>query len=88
MAASDRALRYLVSLGIADSSIHVGLQPIDSSGAFAVSGGTENRVEFHTHRYGNDRLAVCGPGAGPQVTALGVVGDLIDLAGSAGEESP
>jgi bifunctional aspartokinase / homoserine dehydrogenase 1 len=41
---------------------------------------TDNIVEFQTTRYRESPLVVQGPGAGPEVTAGGVFGDLLRLA--------
>jgi len=42
--------------------------------------GPANYIAFHTGRYAEIPLAVSGPGAGPEVTAAGVLGDVINLA--------
>ena len=79
-AAQGHVLRYVASIVPVTTSICIALQPYGRSEPFAVSAGTENRVEFHTEQYGNGTLSVCGPGAGPQVTAMGVISDLLELA--------
>jgi aspartokinase/homoserine dehydrogenase 1 len=38
---------------------------------------TDNVVRFLTSRYNQNPLVVQGPGAGPEVTAGGVFGDLL-----------
>jgi len=72
------ALRYLAQ--VSPDGIHVGLVRVPPSDSFASISGPENRVAFHTRRYAGHPLAISGPGAGPEVTAAGVLGDLIDLA--------
>jgi len=74
-------LRYAASINPGERSIRVALQPFERSDPFACCAGTENRIEFHTERYARDILSVSGPGAGPQVTAMGVLSDLVELAG-------
>src|SRR5690606_39237088 len=43
---------------------------------------TANLVQFTTARYASNPLVVQGPGAGPQVTAAGVFGDILAIAHS------
>ncbi|MFU8803417.1 MAG: homoserine dehydrogenase, partial [Bradymonadaceae bacterium] len=50
------------------------------SHAFAGIKLTDNIVQFETGRYNENPLVVQGPGAGPEVTAGGVFGDLLRLA--------
>ncbi|MDQ3056541.1 MAG: hypothetical protein M3Q96_02160 [Pseudomonadota bacterium] len=45
---------------------------------------TDNLVQFRTARYSDNPLVVQGPGAGPQVTAAGVFGDVLMIAESLG----
>ena len=40
----------------------------------------EEHVAFRTARYADTPLVVSGPGAGPEVTAAGILGDIINLA--------
>ncbi|MCB9650627.1 MAG: hypothetical protein H6730_29155 [Deltaproteobacteria bacterium] len=42
--------------------------------------GTENLVVFHSDRYNTIPLVVTGPGAGVEVTAMGVLGDILRVA--------
>jgi aspartokinase/homoserine dehydrogenase 1 len=41
--------------------------------------GTDNQVAFTTVRYRKNPLVITGPGAGPAVTAAGVLNDLLRL---------
>ena len=43
--------------------------------------GTRNLVAFTTRRYRTEPLVVSGPGAGPEVTAAGILNDIHSLAG-------
>jgi aspartokinase/homoserine dehydrogenase 1 len=43
--------------------------------------GTDNQIVFTTPRYDENPLAITGPGAGPAVTAAGVLNDVLKLAG-------
>jgi len=41
---------------------------------------TDNLIQFRTRRYADNPLVVQGPGAGPDVTAAGVFGDILAIA--------
>ena len=43
--------------------------------------GTRNLIAFTTSRYRHEPLVVSGPGAGPAVTAAGILNDIYSLAG-------
>ncbi|MCC7060875.1 MAG: hypothetical protein IT508_11655, partial [Burkholderiaceae bacterium] len=60
--------------------VTVALQSVPLSSPFAGLKGTDNQVVFTTTRYRENPLVITGPGAGPQVTAAGVVNDVIKLA--------
>ena len=46
--------------------------------------GPDNIVVFQTERYREHPLVIRGPGAGADVTAAGVLGDVLKTAGVAG----
>ncbi|MBT8091076.1 MAG: bifunctional aspartate kinase/homoserine dehydrogenase I [Gammaproteobacteria bacterium] len=72
-------LRYVGRLS-ADGTATVGLAAVGSDHAFSNINLTDNIVQFETDRYSANPLVVQGPGAGPEVTAGGVFGDLLRLA--------
>jgi aspartokinase/homoserine dehydrogenase 1 len=76
-------LRYVARL---DRTGHasVGLVEMDRTHAFANTRLTDNIVQFSTQRYCANPLVVCGPGAGPEVTAAGVFADLLRVAQALG----
>ncbi len=78
-AAAGRHLRYIARLG-ADGRASVGLEAVEASHPFSNINLTDNIVQFETERYAANPLVVQGPGAGPDVTAGGVFGDLLKLA--------
>ena len=55
--------------------------------SFARIQGSDNIIAFRTQRYHQQPLIVQGPGAGPEVTAGGVFGDLLRLAAYVGAPS-
>lgn len=73
----DRVLRYVGSLDAATGKASVGLIELERSHTFANINLTDNVVRFLTRRYNQNPLVVQGPGAGPEVTAGGVFGDLL-----------
>ncbi|GAC1517349.1 MAG: bifunctional aspartate kinase/homoserine dehydrogenase I [Gemmatimonadaceae bacterium] len=73
-------LRYVAS--VTRRSISVGLRAVDASSPFASLKGTDNQVVFRTRRYDTNPLVITGPGAGPPVTAAGVLNDVLKLAGA------
>jgi len=77
--ADNKKLRYLARLG-ADGGASVGLEAVDAHHPFANINLTDNIVQFETDRYSENPLVIQGPGAGPEVTAGGVFGDLLRLA--------
>ncbi|MDH3304454.1 MAG: bifunctional aspartate kinase/homoserine dehydrogenase I [Gammaproteobacteria bacterium] len=72
-------LRYVARLDV-NGRATVGLAAVDSDHAFSNINLTDNIVQFETDRYSENPLVVQGPGAGPEVTAGGVFGDLLRLA--------
>jgi bifunctional aspartokinase / homoserine dehydrogenase 1 len=56
-----------------------GVRAIPADHPFASTRGSDNVVSFTTHRYARSPLVVQGPGAGADVTAMGVFADLLKL---------
>ena len=77
--AKGATLRYVAS--VTKNRISVGLKAVDASSPFAGLKGTDNQIAFTTARYRQNPLVVTGPGAGPAVTAAGVLNDILGLAG-------
>jgi aspartokinase/homoserine dehydrogenase 1 len=73
-------LRYVAS--VTRRSLAVGLREVDRSSPFAALKGADNTVVFTTARYKSNPLVITGPGAGPPVTAAGVLNDILQIAGS------
>jgi homoserine dehydrogenase len=70
-------LRYVARISTEDSEVRLTAVPQDS--ALGALHGPANYVAFHTERYADVPLVISGPGAGPEVTAAGVLGDIIDV---------
>lgn len=74
-AASNGAVLQYVGRLSADG-IHVGVQSVPENGAFGQLEEEDNLFEITTDRYASSPLTIRGPGAGPDVTAAGVLGDV------------
>lgn len=72
-------LRYLARLE--GDRARVGLAEIGPEHPAWELSGPDNLVAFGTDRYNQGPLVIRGPGAGPKVTAAGLVADLLRVAG-------
>ena len=72
-----RVLRYRAH--VTPTSIAVGLVPVRLTEPLGTLNGTDNQFTFITNRYRQQPLVITGPGAGPAVTAAGVLNDLLRL---------
>ena len=77
-AARGRVLRYVVTA--TPRSVSARLAAVPASSAMGALEGTRNLVAFTTRRYRTEPLVVSGPGAGPEVTAAGILNDIHSLA--------
>lgn len=65
---------------IEEGRIHIGIQAVSASSPFSQLQGSDNLIVFTTKRYFANPLIIRGPGAGPAVTAGGVLADMIRAA--------
>ncbi len=79
-AARGRVLRYVVAATARGVSAR--LEAVPRASAFGALSGTRNLLSFTTQRYHAEPLVVAGPGAGPEVTAAGILNDIQSLAGA------
>jgi homoserine dehydrogenase len=79
-AAKERGqvLRYVAA--VTRGRIRVGLATVPLESALGALRGTDNQVVFTTDRYRTNPLVITGPGAGLDVTAAGVMNDILKLA--------
>ena len=73
--AKNEVLRYCAA--ITRASVKVGLLGVPKSSSLGSLSGTDNQFVFTTTRYRENALVISGPGAGPAVTAAGVLNDLL-----------
>lgn len=81
--ASGGVLRYVARFDT-DGRAEVGLRVLPADHVFGNLQSTDNCIRFQTDRYHDNPLVVQGPGAGPDVTAAGVFGDLLRLSAALG----
>lgn len=70
-------LRYSGSMK--DGEIRVGIQSVPVSSPVGNLTGTNNLIEIRTRRYLDQPLIIQGPGAGKEVTAGGVLADVLKI---------
>ncbi len=75
-----RVLRYVAS--VTSSKTEVGLREIAREHPLGQLRGPSNRLVITSDRYHAHPLVITGPGAGPEVTATGVLADLLSLTGA------
>jgi bifunctional aspartokinase / homoserine dehydrogenase 1 len=78
--AQGHALRYVAT--VTPGKLVVGLKAMPLSSPLASIKGSDNQLVFTTARYKANPLVIRGPGAGAEVTAAGVLNDILRLAGA------
>ena len=76
-AARGQVLRYVVSATPTRASAK--LVAVPATSPMGSAGGARNLITFTSARYRDEPLVVSGPGAGPAVTAAGILNDLLAL---------
>lgn len=79
-AAAGNVLRYVAV--VTRSKFAVGVRAVARSSPLAGIKGSDNQLVFTTARYKSNPLVITGPGAGAEVTAAGVLNDILRLAGA------
>jgi homoserine dehydrogenase len=72
-----KVVRFVGSIDVGKKEVKVGLEKFDRTHPIAALKGSDNIISFYTERYGAQPLIIQGAGAGGDVTAMGVTGDLI-----------
>ncbi|MFN1834703.1 hypothetical protein AB2B38_005525 [Balneola sp. MJW-20] len=72
---NNRKLRYVGSFS--DEGIRVGVEEVRQDSPLANLQGTDNLVQIYTRRYPTYPIAIQGPGAGKEVTAAGLLGEIV-----------
>jgi aspartokinase/homoserine dehydrogenase 1 len=74
---SGKVLRYLAK--ITPATYQVGLEAVDINSEIGELNGPDNVIVFKTKRYYENPITIKGPGAGGEVTAAGVFGDILTI---------
>jgi len=74
-----RVLRYVAR--VEAGRIAVGPAEVPADSPLGMLKGSDNMIVFTSERYAARPLVVSGPGAGVDVTAMGVLGDILRIAG-------
>lgn len=75
--ASHKRLRYVGTF--TPDGITVGVQETPEYSPIGGLKGTDNLIQIYTKRYASSPIVIQGPGAGKEVTAAGVLADIIDI---------
>lgn len=74
-----KVIRFVGSIDVPSKQVKVGLEKFDASHPIAALKGSDNIINFYTKRYSSNPLIIQGAGAGGDVTAMGVTGDLLKV---------
>jgi len=75
-AREGKTLRYVAKIG---KDIRVGIEAVPLASPMGGLRGTANQVAIYSKRYKTNPLVVTGPGAGADVTAAGVLNDIVAI---------
>lgn len=76
---SGEKLRFIARLE--NGAARVGLESLPAEHPLAGGAGTDNRVAIWSDRYSRQPLVIQGPGAGAEVTAAGLLDDVLRICG-------
>jgi aspartokinase/homoserine dehydrogenase 1 len=78
--AEGKVLRHVATIDVANKKATVGVQAVDNSHPLFRLKGDENLISYQTKRYDSSPLICKGASAGADLTATGVLADLLRLA--------
>lgn len=78
--AENHVLRYVGELDVAEQKLEVKLISMPVNSALGQLKGADNLIEIYTRSYGEIPMVIQGAGAGKQVTARGVLNDILKIA--------
>ncbi len=76
---TGKTLRYAGRF--TNDSIRIGIRETDKESPIGQLSGTNNLIQIKTNRYYDQPLIIQGPGAGKEVTAAGVLSDILKIPG-------
>lgn len=74
---AGKVVRFVGKVDVQKKEVKVGLEMVEQGSPIASLKGSDNLICFYTERYGDNPLVVQGAGAGNDVTAMGVLSDLL-----------
>lgn len=74
-----RVVRFVGSVDVVKQELRVGVERFDRGHPIAALKAGDQLVSFHTRRYGDRPLVIQGPSASGELTAMGVISDLIKV---------
>lgn len=78
--ADNHVLRYVGEFDVTKKELEVKLISVPQSSALGQLKGADNLIEIYTKSYGEIPIVIQGAGAGKQVTARGVLTDILKIA--------
>ncbi|WP_333694726.1 aspartate kinase [Flavobacterium sp.] len=78
--AENHVLRYVGELDVINQKLEVKLISTPTNSALGQLKGADNLIEIYTQSYGEIPIVIQGAGAGKQVTARGVLNDILKIA--------
>jgi len=78
--ADNHALRYVGEFDVVKKELEVKLVSVPKSSPLGQLKGADNLIEIYTKSYGEIPIVIQGAGAGKEVTARGVLGDILKIA--------
>lgn len=78
--AEDHVLRYVGEFDVNNKSLEVKLISVPKSSPLGQLKGADNLIEIYTKSYGEIPIVIQGAGAGKEVTARGVLTDILKIA--------
>jgi aspartokinase/homoserine dehydrogenase 1 len=78
--ADNHVLRYVGELEVKTKQLQVKLVSVPKSSPLGQLQGADNLIEIYTKSYGDIPIVIQGAGAGKQVTARGVLSDILKVA--------
>lgn len=73
----NHTLRYTGQLK--DGKIRIGVESVPKTSPIGSLTGTNNLIQIKSRRYFDQPLIIQGPGAGKEVTAAGILGDILSI---------
>lgn len=73
-----KTLRYVGELK--DGTINIGVKAVGRSSTLGQLHGSDNLIKIYSERYSDSPVILQGPGAGKEVTASGVLNDILKIA--------